>query len=118
MGKKNGKNGKNGKKKDKENHSSAAPASTLTKHNGADLPRIDRKFYEKELKRLQFELVRLQYWVKENNQRVVLVFEGRDAAGKGGLVKRIVEPLNPRGVRLVALNKPSDVERTQWYFQR
>ena len=118
MGKKNGKNGKNGKKKDKENHSSSAPASTLTKHNGADLPRIDRKFYEKELKRLQFELVRLQYWVKENNQRVVLVFEGRDAAGKGGLVKRIVEPLNPRGVRLVALNKPSDVERTQWYFQR
>ncbi|HYO89312.1 MAG TPA: polyphosphate kinase 2 [Candidatus Limnocylindrales bacterium] len=75
-------------------------------------------FYEEELKRLQFELVRFQYWVKETGQRVVLIFEGRDAAGKGGTIKRLMEPLNPRGVRLVALGKPSDVERTQWYFQR
>jgi polyphosphate kinase 2 len=80
--------------------------------------KLSRKFYETELSRLQFELVRLQYWVKETGQRVVLIFEGRDAAGKGGTIKRITEPLNPRGVRLVALGKPSDVEKTQWYFQR
>jgi len=80
--------------------------------------RFNREFYEAELARLQFELVRLQYWVKERGQRVVLIFEGRDAAGKGGMIKRIIEPMNPRGVRLVALGKPSDVERTQWYFQR
>ena len=79
---------------------------------------MDRKFYEHELKRLQFELVKMQYWVKQSGARVVLLFEGRDAAGKGSVIKRIVEPLNPRGVRLVALGKPSDIERTQWYFQR
>jgi polyphosphate kinase 2 len=76
------------------------------------------KFYSKELARLQFELIKLQYWIQLNGLRVVLLFEGRDAAGKGGVIKRIVEPLNPRGVRHVALGKPSDVERTQWYFQR
>jgi polyphosphate kinase 2 len=80
--------------------------------------RLERSFYEEELARLQFELVRLQYWVKETGQKVVLIFEGRDAAGKGGTIKRLTEPMNPRGVRLVALSKPSDVERTQWYFQR
>ncbi len=79
---------------------------------------LDKKFYEKELARLHTELVKMQYWVKQTGERVVLVFEGRDAAGKGGVIKRIVEPLNPRGVRLVALGKPSDTERTQWYFQR
>ncbi len=81
-------------------------------------PKLSKDFYEAELERLQFELVRLQYWVKERNQRIVLLFEGRDAAGKGGMIKRITEPMNPRGVRLVALGKPSDVEQTQWYFQR
>lgn len=79
---------------------------------------LDKKFYDDEIKRLQFEVVKLQYWIKEKGLRVVLIFEGRDAAGKGGLIKRITEPLNPRGVRLVALGTPSDVERTQWYFQR
>jgi polyphosphate kinase 2 len=79
---------------------------------------LDRKFYNQELLRLQNELVKLQYWIKKQGLRVVIVFEGRDAAGKGGLIRRLVEPLNPRGVRLVALGKPSDVERTQWYFQR
>jgi polyphosphate kinase 2 len=79
---------------------------------------LDKKFYEQELIRLQFELVKLQYWVIEKGLRVVIIFEGRDAAGKGGLISRIIEPLNPRGIRLVALGKPSDVERTQWYFQR
>lgn len=76
------------------------------------------KFYLKELARLQFELVKLQYWIQEKGLRVVLLFEGRDAAGKGGVIQRIVEPLNPRGIRQVALGKPSDRERTQWYFQR
>ncbi len=80
--------------------------------------RLKKKFYLSELKRLQFELVRLQYWVKERGQRVVILFEGRDAAGKGGTIRSITQPLNPRGVRLVALGKPSDTERTQWYFQR
>lgn len=76
------------------------------------------KLYEKEVARLQFELVKLQYWIQEKGLRMVLLFEGRDAAGKGGVIQRIVEPLNPRGVRQVALGKPSDRERTQWYFQR
>ena len=80
--------------------------------------KLDDEFYLSELEHLQFELVKLQYWVQQRGLRVVLIFEGRDAAGKGGLIQRIMEPLNPRGVRLVALSKPSDVERTQWYFQR
>jgi polyphosphate kinase 2 len=80
--------------------------------------RLTRSVYNDELRRYQFELVRLQYWVKERGQRIVIIFEGRDAAGKGGTIKRIMEPMNPRGVRLVALGKPSDVERTQWFFQR
>ena len=77
-----------------------------------------RKEYERELGRLQLELVKLQHWVKHAGLRVVLMFEGRDAAGKGGVIKRIVEPLNPRGATIVALGTPSDRERTQWYFQR
>jgi polyphosphate kinase len=80
--------------------------------------KLKKKFYENELARLQFELLKLQYSVKADGSKVVLIFEGRDAAGKGGMIKRITEALNPRGVRLVALGKPSDVERTQWYFQR
>jgi len=79
---------------------------------------VDKKFYEKELIRLQFELVKLQYWIQLKGMRLVVIFEGRDAAGKGGLIQRIIEPLNPRGARRVALTKPSEVERTQWYFQR
>jgi polyphosphate kinase len=80
--------------------------------------KLTRKAYERELARLQLELVKLQHWVKHAGLRVVLVFEGRDAAGKGGVIKRIVEPLNPRGATIVALGTPSDRERTQWYFQR
>jgi polyphosphate kinase 2 len=79
---------------------------------------LSKTFYEQELARLSFELVKLQYWINAKGLRVVLLFEGRDAAGKGGLIQRIIAPLNPRGVRHVALSKPSDVERTQWYFQR
>jgi polyphosphate kinase 2 len=80
--------------------------------------KIKRKFYEAELNRLTLELVRLQYWVKEQGLRLVIVFEGRDAAGKGGVIKTITAPLNPRSARIVALGIPSDRERSQWYFQR
>ncbi len=92
------------------------PATPLNGNNHRS--KLERKFYDDELSRLQFELVRLQYWVKETGQKIVIIFEGRDAAGKGGTIKRLTEPMNPRGVRLVALGKPSDIERTQWYFQR
>ncbi len=81
-------------------------------------PRLDRRLYEQELARLQVELVKMQYWIKQAGTRLILVFEGRDAAGKGGTIKRITEPLNPRGCNVVALGTPSDRQRTQWYFQR
>lgn len=74
--------------------------------------------YEKEKEKLQVELVKLQQWVKKNNKRVAVIFEGRDAAGKGGNIRRFTEHLNPRSMRLVALNKPTDVEKGQWYFTR
>lgn len=74
--------------------------------------------YENELHRLQIELLKMQNHIKESGQKVLMIFEGRDAAGKGGTIKRITEHLNPRGARVVALDKPSDVERSQWYFQR
>jgi polyphosphate kinase 2 len=77
-----------------------------------------RRSYEKQKYRLQVELLKLQAWVKDTGQRVVILFEGRDAAGKGGAIKRFMEHLNPRGARVVALEKPSDVEKGQWYFQR
>lgn len=80
--------------------------------------RLKKSVYEKELERLQFELVKLQEWVKAKGLRVVVVFEGRDAAGKGGAISRITAATNPRVVRVVALSAPSDRERTQWYFQR
>lgn len=79
---------------------------------------MSRKTYEKQKFRLQVELLKLQAWVKETGQRVVILFEGRDAAGKGGTIKRMMEHLNPRGARVVALEKPSETERGQWYFQR
>ncbi|MEO0967439.1 MAG: polyphosphate kinase 2 [Cyanobacteria bacterium J06639_18] len=80
--------------------------------------KIKQKVYEKELKRLQIELVKLQEWVKHKGLRVVVVFEGRDAAGKGGAIQRIAECLNPRVCRIAALGKPTEREKTQWYFQR
>ena len=80
--------------------------------------RLERREYEIEKRRLQIELLKLQGWVKDTGQKLVLVFEGRDAAGKGGTIKRFTEHLNPRGSRVVALDKPSERERTQWYFQR
>jgi polyphosphate kinase 2 len=79
---------------------------------------LSRRSYEQQKYRLQVELLKLQAWVKETGARVVILFEGRDAAGKGGTIKRLMEHLNPRGARVVALEKPSEVERGQWYFQR
>jgi polyphosphate kinase len=80
--------------------------------------RVPRKVYEAELLRLQSELVELQQWVTSTGQRLVVVFEGRDAAGKGGTIKRVTEYLNPRVTRIVALPAPTERQRTQWYFQR
>ena len=79
---------------------------------------MSRRNYEREKYRLQVELLKLQAWVKESGQKVVILFEGRDAAGKGGSIKRFMEHLNPRGARIVALEKPTEAERGQWYFQR
>ena len=79
---------------------------------------MSRKSYEIQKYRLQVELLKLQAWVKETGARVIVLFEGRDAAGKGGAIKRFMEHLNPRGARVVALEKPSELERGQWYFQR
>jgi polyphosphate kinase len=81
-------------------------------------PRLKRKTYERELLRLQEELVKMSEWVKDHGARVVVIFEGRDAAGKGGTIKRITEHVNPRIVRHVALPKPTERESTEWYFQR
>jgi polyphosphate kinase 2 len=80
--------------------------------------KIDKSYYEKELARLQLELVKLQEWVQAKGLRVCVLFEGRDAAGKGGAIKRIVERTNPRVVKVVALAKPNEREKGQWYFQR
>ncbi|WP_448625892.1 polyphosphate kinase 2 [Geodermatophilus sp. URMC 64] len=80
--------------------------------------RMERREYEVEKRKLQIQLLRLQGWVKDTGQKLVIVFEGRDAAGKGGTIKRFTEHLNPRGAHVVALDKPSEREQTQWYFQR
>ena len=86
--------------------------------SGERPPKMDKAAYERELKMLQIELVKLQEWVKQEGLRVVVVFEGRDAAGKGGSIKRITEALNPRVCRVIALPTPTERETTQWYFQR
>lgn len=80
--------------------------------------RLSRKTYERDYERLQIEMVKLQSWVRETGQRVVMVFEGRDAAGKGGTIRRMRENLNPRAARVVALSKPTETEQGEWYFQR
>ncbi len=101
------------KKKEKK-----VSSDVTAEQQGAPKEKLKRAVYEDELRRLQTELVKLQYWIKAKGLRVVLIFEGRDAAGKGGTIKRITEALNPRGARVVALGVPSDREKTQWYFQR
>jgi polyphosphate kinase 2 len=135
------KKGKNGKAKPLEKDTggnghrlvenpAAAEAVTVPEEATPAIQKVDSKkaydengrmkdsFYLKELARLQVELVKLQEWVKAKGMKVVVIFEGRDAAGKGGSIKRITESLNPRVARVVALPAPSDREKTQWYFQR
>ena len=102
--------GGNGRPKDED--------KSVTAGNFAGNPVKKKLHYNKELKKLQLELVKLQEWVKKENARVVVLFEGRDAAGKGGVIKRITEMLNPRVCRVVALGVPTEKEKTQWYFQR
>lgn len=80
--------------------------------------KLKRKAYEQQKEQLQVELLKAQKWVRETGQRIVMIFEGRDAAGKGGTIKRFTEHLNPRAARVVALEKPTEAEKTQWYFQR
>lgn len=80
--------------------------------------KLSNETYEDALEKINLELVKWQHWIKEKGLRVMIVFEGRDAAGKGGAIKRLIEPLNPRGCNVIALPAPSDREKTQWYFQR
>ena len=82
------------------------------------IERLNKKLYEAELVKLQTQLVKMQYWIKDTGYRMIVLFEGRDAAGKGGTIKRLTEPLNPRGCRVVALGTPTERQKTQWYFQR
>src|SRR3954464_8416856 len=90
----------------------------MAKHGAKRPPKMDLEVYETEVRRLQAELVAFQEWVRATGQRVVVVFEGRDAAGKGSAIKRITEYLSPRVARIAALPAPTDREKTQWYFQR
>jgi polyphosphate kinase 2 len=116
------------KEKKKEKHglglgngNVAAHLQALAIHHGdvkAERRRLKNKIYLRELARLQVELVKLQGWIKHKGLKVVVIFEGRDAAGKGGVIKRITESLNPRICRVVALGSPSEREKTSWYFQR
>ena len=102
-------------------HDIASPAELIDDMSGApDLTRgrLRKKLYEAELIRLQTDLVKMQYWIRETGYRMIVVFEGRDAAGKGGTIKRLTEPLNPRGCRVVALGTPTERQTGQWYFQR
>lgn len=98
-----------GKKNDKADSAAAETESPK---------KLDKKFYERELERLQIELVKLQEWIRHEGLKVVVIFEGRDAAGKGGVIKRITQRMNPRVCRVVALPAPTEREQTQWYFQR
>jgi polyphosphate kinase 2 len=118
------------KKKDKEKkdkatapeiaavHAPKPPATSIPEEAAASNKTISEKEYLQELALLQIELVKLQEWIKSEKLKVVVIFEGRDAAGKGGTIKRITESLNPRVARVVALPAPTEREKTQWYFQR
>jgi polyphosphate kinase len=97
---------------------SALVADTPSHEANGRRSRLDPHAYERELRRLQIELVKLQEWIRQQGLKLVVVFEGRDAAGKGGTIKRMTESLNPRWCRVVALPAPTERERTQWYFQR
>jgi len=107
-------------KKNGRQDAQAGAGSAQVESSGAEVESIviDKSIYKKELRRMQVELVKLQEWVRHKGLKVVVIFEGRDAAGKGGVIKRITESLNPRICRVVALPAPTEREKTQWYFQR
>jgi polyphosphate kinase 2 len=105
--------------KEFENLHSNDDLRALLKAKHISIDKVEKKLiYNEELRLLQIELVKLQHWVSKHNKRVAVIFEGRDAAGKGGNIRRFMEHLNPRSSKLVALNKPTFVEKGQWYFQR
>jgi polyphosphate kinase 2 len=108
-----------GKKSEKVESQKVSAQKTVVKHGpGEKFISVDNKIYTAELRRMQVELVKLQEWVRYRNLKVVVIFEGRDAAGKGGVIKRITDSLNPRVCRVVALPAPTEREKNQWYFQR
>lgn len=106
------------KKSPKKDSDKKSKKDVYTEQCVDERPKLTKKFYEKELRKLQIELVKLQEWVKQEGLKVIVLFEGRDAAGKGGTIKRITQSLNPRICRVVALGTPTEREKTQWYFQR
>lgn len=106
------------RKKPKGKHKTKKQESSPLIWHGRKAPKIKRKIYESELARLEAELVKLQGWIKRKGLKVAVIFEGRDAAGKGGIIKRITYRLSPRVARVVALQAPTEKERSQWYFQR
>ncbi len=122
MAHKKDKNKEEDKVKEKKNKKSeeiaSSPSVVLKNAEEEGVGKLPSHFYEEELAKLQVELVRLQEWIKYKGLRVVVLFEGRDAAGKGGSIKRITESLNPRVCRVVALGVPTEKEKSQWYFQR
>ncbi len=109
--------GATGRNRRRERDELAIPAAAIDAPERAR-PQLPNRDYERELSRLNVELVKWQEWVRDQGLKVVAIFEGRDAAGKGGAIKRITEPLNPRFARVVALPAPTERQRTQWYFQR
>ncbi|MGV7976267.1 MAG: polyphosphate kinase 2 [Anaerolineaceae bacterium] len=117
MAKNNGKSEEKGKDK-KTGKVKEEPKPPQAPEASKTQVKLSTKEYEKELEKLQVELVKMQGWIKEKGLKVVVLFEGRDAAGKGGTIKRITEKLNPRIVRIVALSTPTEREKSQWYFQR
>ena len=106
-----------GKNSSKNNGSESLSGRSASKRLNP-VKTLNNKNYEETLRRLQVELVSLQHWVAQEGIRIVVIFEGRDAAGKGGVIKRIMERLNPRICKVVALGVPTEKEKTQWYFQR
>ncbi len=104
---------------DFENSTSRADIIKIINKKNINIAKVTKTLqYEKEKENLQIELVKLQRWINKNKKRVAIIFEGRDAAGKGGNIRRFAEHLNPRSMRLVALNRPTDIEKGQWYFRR
>ncbi len=106
------------KKAKKQSPKTETSDVSISEENREARPKLKKKFYREELNKLQIELVKLQEWTKQKGLKVVVIFEGRDAAGKGGVIKRITQRLNPRICRVIALGTPTEREKTQWYFQR